>query len=74
MFEKLPQSSRQLGFKSLPALGHDNDQLDEELQQLSDSLGVLYQHEQSEIEFLDTFMDYDDISIIYTHMLAHMLN
>ena len=65
MFDKLPQSDRNTVFKSLPALGHDNDQLDEELQQLSDSLGVLYQHEQSEIEFLDTFMDYDDISIIY---------
>jgi len=72
VFEKLPLPGRQVAvFKSLPALGHDNDPLDEELQQLSDSLGVLYQHEQSEMEFLDTFMDYDDISIIYKSCEEH---
>ena len=32
---------------------------------MSDTLGVLYEQEDSEIEFLDSFIDYDDISIIY---------
>ena len=60
-----PAARRATGYKSLPALGHDHDQLDEELQQLADSLGVLYEHEHEEIEFLESFIDYDDISIIY---------
>ena len=63
MFDK-PESRKNV-FKSLPALDSNYDQLDKELQQLSDSLGVLYEQEDSEIEFLDSFIDYDDISIIY---------
>ena len=50
-------------YKSLPALDQHHDQLDRELQHLSDSLDVLYQQEDSEIEFLDSFIDYDDISL-----------
>ena len=50
-------------YKSLPALDQQHDQLDRELQHLSDSLDVLYQQEDSEIEFLDSFIDYDDISV-----------
>ena len=61
MFEK-PESRNKV-FKSLPALDSNLDQLDKELQQLSDSLGVLYEQEDSEIEFLDSFIDYDDISV-----------
>ena len=63
VFDK-PESRKNV-FKSLPALDSNYDQLDKELQQLSDSLGVLYEQEDSEIEFLDSFIDYDDISIIY---------
>ena len=63
VFDK-PESRNKV-FKSLPALDNNYDQLDKELQQLSDSLGVLYEQEDSEIEFLDSFIDYDDISIIY---------
>ena len=50
-------------YKSLPALDQHHDQLDRELQHLSDSVDVLYQQEDSEIEFLDSFIDYDDISL-----------
>ena len=50
-------------YKSLPALDKHFDQLDRELQQLSDSVDVLYQQEDSEINFLDSFIDYDDISV-----------
>jgi len=50
-------------YKSLPALDQQDDQLDRELQHLSDSVDVLYQQEDSEIEFLDSFIDYDDISL-----------
>ena len=50
-------------YKSLPALDQHTDQLDRELQHLSDSVDVLYQQEDSEIEFLDSFIDYDDISV-----------
>ena len=56
-------SSPQLPYKSLPALDKHFDQLDKELQGLSDSMDVLYQQEDTEIEFLDTFLDYDSISI-----------
>ena len=52
VFDKLP-ASRHItppapAHKSLPALGHDNDQLDEELQQLADSLGELYDEADNE--------------------------
>ena len=50
-------------YKSLPALDKDFDQLDRELQQLSDSVDVLYQQEDTEIDFLESFIDYDDISV-----------
>lgn len=59
VFDKPQASRHRAVFKSLPALGkgenyiklifkklcsgHDNDPLDEELQQLSDSLGMLYE-------------------------------
>merc|ERR1739842_22410 len=45
------------------ALDQQDDQLDRELKHLSDSVDVLYQQEDSEIEFLDSFIDYDDISL-----------
>ena len=51
-------------YKSLPALDKHYDQLDRELQQLSDSVDVLYEQEDSEIDFLDSFLDYDDISVV----------
>ena len=57
-------SSEQSPYKSLPALDKHFDQLDRELQELSDSVDALYQQEDSEIEFLDTFLDYDSISIV----------
>ena len=50
-------------YKSLPALDKHFNQLDGELQEISDSVDVLYQQEDTEIEFLDTFLDYDSISI-----------
>jgi len=53
-------------FKSLPALDQSFDQVDSELQTLSDSVDVLYQQEDQEIEFLDNFLDYDSISIVVT--------
>ena len=50
VFDKLP-ASRNITptHKSLPALGHDNDQLDEELQQLADSLGEFYDEGDNEL-------------------------
>merc|ERR1711892_720248 len=51
-------------YKSLPALDKDFDQVDAELQTLSDSVDVLYQQEDTETEFLDNFLDYDSISIV----------
>lgn len=56
-------SSPQSTYKSLPALDKHFDQLDREFQEISDSVDVLYQQEDTEIEFLDTFLDYDSISI-----------
>ena len=50
-------------YKSLPALDKHFNQVDRELQEISDSVDVLYQQEDTEIEFLDTFLDYDSISI-----------
>ena len=50
VFDKLPASRHNTPtHKSLPALGHDNDQLDEELQQLADSLGELYDEGDNEL-------------------------
>ena len=50
-------------YKSLPTLDKHFDQLDRELQEISDSVDVLYQQEDTEIDFLNTFLDYDSISI-----------
>lgn len=50
-------------YKSLPALDKHFDQLDRELQEISDSVDVLYQQEDTEIDFLNTFLDYDSISV-----------
>ena len=41
-------------YKSLPALDKHFNQLDRELQEISDSVDVLYQQEDTEIEFLNT--------------------
>ena len=64
-FPSIQQNSSTMSsyYKSLPALDKHFDQLDRELQQLSDSVDVLYQQEDSEINFLDSFIDYDDISV-----------
>lgn len=51
-------------YKSLPALDKHFDQVDTELQTLSDSVDVLYQQEDKEIDFLENFIDYDSISIV----------
>ena len=59
-------SSPKTTYKSLPALDKSFDQTDSELQALSDSVDVLYQQEDQEIEFLDNFLDYDSISIVVT--------
>ena len=53
-------------YKSLPALDkHCDDQLDRELRQMSDSMDVLYHQEDKEMDFLDSFLDYDDISSVH---------
>ena len=60
----LPPPSMSSYYKSLPALDKQHaDQLDKELRHLSESVDILYEQEDSEIEFLDTFIDYDDISV-----------
>ena len=52
-------------YKSLPALDkHCDDQLDREIQHMCDSMDVLYQQEDKEIDFLDSFIDYDDIGSV----------
>ena len=50
-------------YKSLPALDQWFDQVDSELKTLTDSLDVLYEQEDREIDFLENFLDYDCISI-----------
>ena len=57
----LPPSSLSSYYKSLPALDKQHDQLDKELRHLSESVDILYEQEDNEIEFLDSFIDYDDI-------------
>ena len=59
----LPPSSLSSYYKSLPALDKQHDQLDKELRHLSESVDILYEQEDNEIEFLDSFIDYDDISV-----------
>ena len=54
----------QVPYKSLPSLNDQFDQLDRELQSISDSVNALYQQEDKEIEFLDNFLDYDSISSV----------
>ena len=57
-------------YKSLPALDKHADQLDKELKQLSDSVDVLYEQEDTEIDFLNSFIDYDDISSVHNGSLG----
>ena len=50
-------------YKSLPALDKDFDKLGREIYNISDSVDFLYQQEDTEIEFMESFLDYDSISI-----------
>ena len=61
----LPTPSLSSYYKSLPALDKQPpDQLDKELKHISESVdNILYEPEDNEIEFLDSFIDYDDISV-----------
>ena len=48
--------------------------MDTELQTLSDSVDVLYQQEDTEIEFLENFIDYDSISIVCKENVTDIRN
>ena len=58
--ESSPSESQ---YKSLPALDKDFDKLGREIYNISDSVDFLYQQEDTEIEFMESFLDYDSISI-----------
>ena len=50
-------------YKSLPALDKDFNKTGREIYSISDSVYFLYQQEDTEIEFMESFLDYDSISI-----------
>ena len=56
-------SSPQLPYQSLPALDQQMDLVERDLQEMSESVDALYDQEEKEMEFLDSFIDYDSISI-----------
>merc|ERR1712121_545669 len=49
-------------YKSLPALDKDFDNLEKEIHNISESFELLYHQEDNELQFMETFLDYDSIS------------